>query len=248
MDWYLSSQLEKEASAKQSLAMALLMWMSGVLTFEAAQATAADNNVSPQTFQAVVHNLDIRAMKGMTNDQKKAYIDKALGRTPPARTQEKKTYPVMPVYHAKPNSPNMESKPEAKPSNEFSSSISVDDIVQKMLEQEGVLSSPGKTPLMIGGKWRASALRDGIVYGRFEVDKEKTSKSKFLYMKNPEDVPKIVRFLIETRYPGNFGLPKVPTLRQIVVKFDQSNSAGKIQYLKQHLPGIDLDKPLSYYK
>lgn len=140
--------------------------------------------------------------------------------------------------------PQPQPQPQAEPQ---SSDITVDEIVQRMLEQEGVLKYPGKTPIMAKGKWRKSILRTGLAYG-FEVDKAKMAKSNFIHLKNPSDVPKIVRFLIEERYPGRFGLTDSPTLRELIPVFDQSNSAGKIEYMMQKMPLLDLDKPLSFYK
>ena len=130
------------------------------------------------------------------------------------------------------------------PKQTSSPNADISNLINAILKHENLVS--GQTPFKITSpemrKWNH-------VYG-YDIDKNpKNAKGRegFLFLVNPEDVPKAVRVLFN-RYkdsPTKYKLPNNPTLRQAIEKFDQSGAAGKIKFLKGIFQDLDVSKPLS---
>jgi hypothetical protein len=151
----------------------------------------------------------------------------------------------------KPNQPEKQVKSEPESKNKPKpSSISMDTISKYVLQHEGV-GNQGKTPFRITNKrmrsWtRYKPNKDHI---GFPIDQDKTSGSNFLYFKNPSDVITAIKmqFSNYANNPSRYGLPQSPTLENAIRKFDQSGADSKIKFLKNHIAGLDVRKPLKSF-
>ena len=63
----------------------------------------------------------------------------------------------------------------------------------------------------------------------------KNRVQNFIFLKNPNDVYPAVLAQINKYIanPSKYQLPKNPTIKDIIYKFDQSNPSGKIKYIQE---------------
>lgn len=254
--------LDKEAGTfSSSLLFAVALFLSGFDPADASEIT----KTSPQAVSQAAKNpearerakllLDINKMRWMTNEQKKAYLDSLKGIKPqpatravPVKKEAPKSKPApvqQPTKHKEPAPKPQEEKEEKKeaktPTPEFMK------IVQWMLKHEGVTGN--KTPTQITSpemrNWTHLLDKDGVPHTGYKI--KKNPKSRFIHLENPEDVPKAMAEQFR-RYLANpkayINLPSNPTLEQAIRVYDQTGANGKIKFLTDHIPGLNVNKKL----
>ena len=253
------ASLDKEAGTFSSaLLFAVALFLSGFDPADASEVT----KTSPQAVSQAAKNpearerakllLNIDKMRGMTNEQKRAYLDSLKGvpqQTSTRAVSVKKSTPkteTSPVRQPaktekQPAQPQSKGETVKTPTAEFT------NIVQWILKHEGV--SGNKTPTLITNpdmrNWTRLLNRKGDPNSGFKIKKD--PKSKFIHLENPGDVPKAVveQFRRYEANPKKYEkLPPNPTLAQAIRVFDQSGATGKIKFLQDHIPGLDVNRPL----
>jgi len=246
--WY-DVAMEKEAGMRENIS-ALFFAFSLISGGASAAEAAAKANVPVQT---IVQKIDFNAMKSMTNEQKKQYLDSIKGKI--SEQVVPSTIEPQPIDTSNGTDTSKIDK------------ITIEDFVSLILKHENLL--PRQTPFRITNE---DMKNWDTIYG-FEIDKtmdqerddlrkqieilktrnDKSSKKillklearlrkyenakNFIFLKNDSDVRPAVRKLFERYYQnsGKFKLPNNPTVRQSIKKFDQSGSEGKVSFMQGQL-------------
>ena len=116
-------------------------------------------------------------------------------------------------------------------------------IVNHIIHHEGLIK--GQTPF----RYTNPTMRKWNTIHGFEIDKispRPPDRINFIFLKNPSDVPKAVKKQFDNyaNAPERYGLPANPTLKDALMVFDQTGVKGKIDYLKQQMPSLNIDTPL----
>lgn len=124
--------------------------------------------------------------------------------------------------------------------------ITQDDLIRHILQHEGLIEK--QTPF----RYTNETMKKWDTIHGFEIDKTTPvpfNRRNFIFLKNPSDVPMAVKKQFENylKKPSKYGLPKNPTLEDAIRVFDQSGADSKIQYLKEALPSIKPQDPLSKF-
>lgn len=264
MDWYkfhnqmeeiCLASLDKDAGLKEdfsAIVFAVSLFLSGMSSAEAAErakvpqkaveVAAQNSNIREKAKKG----LDFDKMRGMTNEQKKAYLDSLRG--PDTASIVSKPNVIQKL--APKQTPSPTPKPSApapeKETKSDEAKINISTVIDSVLKHENLL--PGQTPFRITSpkmrQWNS-------IYG-YKINKKPDAPSirtNFLFLKNPSDVPKAVKALFY-KYksnPGRYGLSNKSTLKQVLEVFDQSGAAGKMAFLKKEIPGLDVNKPFSNF-
>jgi len=119
---------------------------------------------------------------------------------------------------------------------------SADDFVSAILQHEGLLS--GQTPFRITN----DAMANWDTIHGFRVNRrivKPADRQNFIYLEDPKQVPLAVKeqFKKYADVPGNYGLPRNPTVAQAIAKFDQTGAKGKLKYLQDR--GFDPNELLA---
>lgn len=220
---YLNEKMEKEASLKQGVIISLISMLSGVSAwFEASHIRdfLDKRNVPYEQFTDVVNNIN---------------------NTSKSLEEMDKSDIILAKHNIQPESDNMNITKD-KAINVNDSNFEIDDIVDAIIKHEGLIE--GQTPFRITNpimrKWNT-------IHG-FEINKNANipeNRRNFIFLKNPNDVKKAVKqqILNYIKMPERYGLPNNPSLVQIIKVFDQSGSEGKIKYLQNKFPSLDLNIP-----
>jgi len=156
--------------------------------------------------------------------------------------EEKKTYDEANVLKG-----NINPKEVAK------QNVSLNNLVDVILQHEDLI--PKQTPFLI----TSEKMRQwDHIHGKFETDKinpsyqerVKLGRQNFIFLKNPNDVfPAVVTQLKKyVANPAYYELPPNPTIKDAIYVFDQTGANGKIKYIQQKLPNINVNAPLSSLK
>lgn len=246
-DWFrkvFTSPKTIEGVASNIVMYALVMLMNGspLGTVESwAGEAAVRSGVSPQVVQQTVKRtqvLDINKMKNMSNAEKIAYMDSLKGKV----DSEIKSVPNLKVK-SKPKPVESPKITENKKQNQsdVTSAITLENICKEIIKHENLI--PFQTPFRIdeAGKMRAWKHIQG-----FEIDWEKNAKApkerrNFIFLKNQEDLlPAVIRqFRSYQRQGYNF--------EEGVRKFDQTGANGKLKYLKEKFPNLDVSSEISAF-
>ena len=127
--------------------------------------------------------------------------------------------------------------------------ISLNDFVSVIIQHENPI--PKQTPFRITNeKMRNWNTIHGFPTDRFNPsyqERVKLNRQNFIFVKNPQHVfPAVVIQLKKyVANPAKYELPPNPTIKDAIYKFDQTGANGKIKYIQQKLPNININAPLS---
>ena len=118
-----------------------------------------------------------------------------------------------------------------------------DNILKLILKHEGLL--PKQTPFRITN----NTMRKWSTIHGFKIDKSAiipANRKNFIFLQKASDVPKAVKkqFQNYATKPARYGLPTNVTLKDALLKFDQTGASGKMKYLIKKIPNLDLNQPL----
>lgn len=116
---------------------------------------------------------------------------------------------------------------------------SLREMVSAIIEHEGLI--PKQTPFRITNE---SMRKWNKIYG-FDISHEEkpSNRKNFIFLKNAEDVVPAVESCLKNyaNNPSKYGLSEKSTLKDILMKFDQTGSAGKIKFLRSKFPKLNVD-------
>ena len=122
----------------------------------------------------------------------------------------------------------------------------IDTIINLIMRHEGL--EPKQTPVRI----TSNKMRQWNHVLGFDIDKDylhDPARGNFFYLEDPSKVDDLIKkiFRLYTIYPQKYGLPKNPTLKQCLYKFDQTGAKGKIAFLKSKLPTLNVNTPMANF-
>ena len=136
-------------------------------------------------------------------------------------------------------------KPSTKDSNR-AELRTIDIIINIIMSHEGL--EPKQTPVRITSR----KMRNWDHVLGFDIDKNyqrDPARGNFFYLQDASKVDDLIKkiFRLYSIYPQKYGLPRKPTLKQCIHKFDQTGAKGKIAYLKKKLPTLNIDTPIENF-
>lgn len=126
------------------------------------------------------------------------------------------------------------------------SQTNINTIVNLIIKHEGLL--PKQTPFRITNpemkKWTT-------IHG-FKIDNttpKPKGRENFIFLANAEDVPKAIKkqLMNYANKPSRYGLNHEPSLKEALSIFDQTGVQGKLKFLIEQLPTLDITKKLSSF-
>ena len=227
-----AKELLKEAGWKENLMTSLIAAILSVFGGSTIYNAAQKYNIKEETLKDAMHNQELlikarelQILKEMRRQQEQQIQKQPKQQTKPTQ-QAPKILPKTPKLNI--------------------SKTNIDDIVGIIMEHENLL--PKQTPFRIT---HPSMKKWNNIHG-FEVDKSyprPKGREKFIFLKNPDDVPKAIKkqFIEYQKNPSNYGLPHQPSLRDALRVFDQTGVRGKINYILDRIPKININQPLAYF-
>lgn len=252
-DWYKTAQtldsLRKESSLKD-IFTSIPMWLSvalvAILSGSAIQNTVEKYNLSQEQKNQLEYTVKNKAIMDRLQEGYETY-KKTHTYLPAKYTQLPKGLPIEEPSVRKDTSslPTTTSpKSHRQDAEQQKIEVKLPIVVKHMVDHEGLV--PHQTPFKITNP----EMRKWTRIMGFPVNKHPKAprdRRNFFYLKNHQDVIPAVTKLLESyaNNPEKYNLPDNPTLRQAIRKFDQTNATHKIRYLKEQIPDLDLDRPLS---
>jgi len=159
-----------------------------------------------------------------------------------ATLEEKNIYNEAKILKNKTQTNNLNKK-------NIQTNITLEKFITTVLQHENLL--PKQTPFLITNE----EMKNWNTIHGFEIDhvrptyeeRLKLKVPSFIFLKNPQDVyPAVATQFKNYAYnPHKYKLPPVPTIKDAIFVFDQSNPNGKIKYIQQKIPNININAPLS---
>jgi len=251
--WYREAQiiaaLEKEAGWKENVQYGIMAAMVAVFFGSGIMNAAKKHNVSEEELSSALRNKDlVNQAKEIVQDVDPAQNTMSLGRPQMTPSPELRTSPTGSYGSPLPETVSEDTAKEIgqyeAQTNETAVPLGIDDFVGALLEHEDLVEK--QTPFRYTSK---AMRRQNTIHG-FEIDKTSPrpkDRMNFIFLKNPEDVPKAVKRQLEKymREPTRYNLSPKPTIEEALKKFDQDKPEGKMKYLKQQFPKVNFKASLS---
>jgi hypothetical protein len=221
-NWYIryaiNQELLKEAGWKENIATGLLAAILSVFSGSTIYAASLKNNVKPEELTKALQNQELVMQ---------------------AKQMQNKTHnEVKPKTElTKPKAPNVVEK-------EVSSQTKIDEIVNAIIQHEGLM--PKQTPFRITNP----SMKNWTTIHGFKIDRttpKPKGRENFIYLVNASDVPKAIKKQL-ARYannPARYNLSAKPSLKEALQVFDQTGVRGKLNFLQERFPSLNVNQTLS---
>lgn len=240
-NWYKTAEMQwmiVESGLKEKINMAMMIAVIEVLIGSGIWNAARKAGVDPSELRANLEKPEIvesirNSFNAMRPEQRSALMNERSDRPQNSSPEARPSRPT----------PQPTNQRETQPRTH---NITIDDLIGLITEHENLL--PHQTPFRITNP---SMRRWNNIHG-FPIDRNRPipqNRRNFLFLQNQDDVPRAIRqqFVNYSSNPSRYGLSNSPSLAEAIRRFDQENPNGKMQHIRNRLPNINFNEPLSSF-